>query len=125
MPELAIENFVKEYYSTLDSLGDLKKLQSFFNEEAFEIIEGGMKVDSFEKYEKWYEETKKLFLKREHIINSIDIENKNNSYIVVIKMDFKAKKPSGESIYITNAKIVWQLQSINYKFKIKKYEINI
>ena len=125
MPESSIYSFVKEYYKLLDSLAPLEELLSFFNENSFEIIEGDMKIDSFESYANWYKETKEMFSQREHIINDINIIKKESSYKVVIDMDFKAKKSMGQSIHIKSAQIIWQIQSINYKFKIKKYEINI
>ena len=125
MPDSAIHSFIKEYYSLLDSLANVEELQSFFNEKSFVIIEADMRIDSLERYAKWYEETKKQFSKREHIINSIDIKKRDGLYIVVMDMDFEATRSTGELVHIKNAEIIWHLQSINYKFKIKRYEINI
>jgi len=120
-----IYSFVKNYYEFLDSNACLNELLVFFYEKDFQIIEGKMLIDSFEKYSLWYENVSKVFLQKKHIIRHLNIEEKDSFIDIQIDMDFEATKASGESIKIENAKITWQVININNELKIKKYEINI
>ena len=125
MQKKQLEEFVSFYYSLLDNLAPIEKLQAFFNEEQFEIVEGEMILDSFEKYNTWYENTKEIFSQREHIINKMELLKKDEFFELIIDMDFVATKSTGEKVEIKNANIVWQVIDLDNQFKIKRYEINI
>ena len=120
-----IFKFAEKYYELLDSHASLEELLGFFKEDKFQIIEGDMIIDNFEKYSLWYENTKKQFSSRKHIINDIQIKEENNLFYVEISMDFKGELSSGKDIYLKNATVLWTLVLFENKFRIKKYEIKI
>lgn len=119
-----IEIFVTNYYQALDTLAPLEKLQSFFDQEGFKIIEGDMLLDSFEKYAAWYENTKALFPQREHTINSLTIKEDEDGYNVLMDMSFQGIKVSEERVHV-NADIYWRVITNSGNFYIKRYEVNL
>jgi hypothetical protein len=127
----AILQLVYEYYSKLDDCEDIKEFMTLISWDDFEIINGASVIDTFEKYEKWYEEIKKSMFNKKHVVEKLEIgKSLEDSYTVSIDMNFTGNSwtpghARSKDIHVTG-KIEWKVSrdSESNKMKINRYSIS-
>jgi len=122
---------VIDYYEHLDAGAPLEAFTKMIDWQAFEMINGDLKVDDLEKYESWYQEISSQYFDRKHIVEKIAItELEDKLYKVEMDMYFRAKtwKPGqakSRDVEV-NGKIEWIVKeaSESGQMKLVKYYIS-
>ncbi|MCT4618253.1 MAG: flavin reductase family protein [Marinisporobacter sp.] len=125
-----IVEFILNYYNKLDNGEPIEEFKNFFNWNDFEIMNGNNFIDSFEKYNRWYDDVNNTFFDRKHIIEKLKIDKVNqNEYKIEMDIYFRAKtwkkgQAKSRNIHV-KGNIEWTLirDKVTKDFKIKKYHI--
>lgn len=91
LDEKAIIDLIHGYYKKLDDSAPIDDFNRFVHWHTFKMINGDMILDSYEKYQSWYEEIKQTMFNKKHMIEKIAIEPlEGKAYSVEIEMTFTA-----------------------------------
>lgn len=125
-----VMEMILKFYSSIDDSKDLDIFGEIMDWDNFRMVNGDSIVDSYSKFDEWYEMVKNSFFDRKHIIERINMDKVNDKEIIVsMDMYFRAKtwtKGHAHSSPIeARSKITWTVsrESESGKYKLSDYLI--
>jgi flavin reductase (DIM6/NTAB) family NADH-FMN oxidoreductase RutF len=125
-----VMDMILKFYSSIDESKDLDTFDEILDWDNFRMINGDSIVDSYSKFDEWYEVVKNSFFDRKHIIERINMDKINDKKIIVsMDMYFRAKTWTKGHAYSSaieaRSKITWTVsrESESGKYKLSDYLI--